>query len=103
MRDDMNRRPTRWLRTAVGLALILSAAAAGTASADDWHGHPHGWRHGWHHPHPVYVYPPGYYYPPPPVVYATPAPPPVVYAPPPVVYPSPVVPGLNIVVPIHVR
>ena len=67
---------------ALALAGILGAIAA-PARADDrrrYH-HPPGWR-----PHPVYV---------------APAP---VYAPPAVVYTPPVVsPGINLVIPLHIR
>jgi hypothetical protein len=74
--------------------------------------HDHEWheRQAWCAHHPYECGAPSYAYaPPPPVVYAPPpvvyAPPPVVYAPPPVVYAPPVVaaPGLNIVVPIHIK
>jgi hypothetical protein len=74
----------------LALAGVMGTALIGPAMADmrghdrDWHAHEVHAR-GWHHDHPNYE--PGY-------VYA----PPVVYAPPP--EPSP---GINFIIPLHIR
>ena len=98
----------------VGLSIALGGLASVPAFADDWHGHGwgegwhgHGWRgHEWREHHPYWGWGGGGYgyYAPPPVAYA--APPPVMYAPPPVVYAPPPIyaePGLNVVIPLHIR
>jgi hypothetical protein len=110
-------RPWHLLVMGLGMTALLGVTPA---RADDDHHkhqdhkhherreherHDHEWheRQAWCAHHPYECGAPGYAYaPPPPVVYA---PPPVVYAPPPVVYAPPVVaaPGLNIVVPIHIK
>ena len=88
------------LPAALAVALVLGAAAP--AAADDWHDrrwHEHDVRdRAWHDRdwrihHPYYAAPP---------VVVSP-PPAAVYAPPPVIAPAPIAPGINIVLPIHIR
>jgi len=86
------------LLSGLGLAVVgLGLIGAQPARADDWHGHEgrefH--EHRDFHDRDWYL---RHHYPPPPVAYAPP--PPVAYVPPPVAYPAP---GINLVLPIHIR
>jgi len=119
----MTKAARTWHLLVMGLgmtALFVGVSAAGARADDDHHWQQerrqrerreHEWREhqAWcaHHPYacgarPAYAYapPPVVYAPPPVVVYAPPPPPPVVVYTPPAVYGAP---GLNIVVPIHIR
>jgi hypothetical protein len=95
--------PSRALLAAsliLGLGLTLAAPAH--ADDDDWHHrggdwHDHEWReHEWRE-HQGWGWGHRDYYEPPPVVYAPPPAP--IYVPPPI-YPAP---GLNVIIPLHIR
>jgi hypothetical protein len=73
----------------LGLALGVGWTASALAAEHHDHGRPVAHRHHWHD---------GWGYAPPPVVYAPPVP--GYYAPPVVTAPAP---GLNIIVPLHIR
>jgi hypothetical protein len=98
----MNRRMTSSAAkffTGFGFAAAILVSATVAAHADDrWHEHEwheHEWHdRGWHDHHPGYVAPP--------VVLAPPAR--VIYAPPPVVVsPPPLIPGINVILPVHIH
>ncbi|HTZ79684.1 MAG TPA: hypothetical protein VMC10_17360 [Stellaceae bacterium] len=89
LRNLVSGRTARRLVLALGLGAVAvtTAVPAYADWRDDRARHDRDWReHHWHDHYPVYVGP-GYAYAPPPVVYAPPPPP----------------PGINLVIPLHIR
>ena len=89
LRNLVTGRAARTLVLALGLGAVAATTAVPAYAdwRDDRARHDRDWRdHHWRDHHPVYVGP-GYAYAPPPVVYAPPPPP----------------PGINLVIPLHIR